>query len=281
MPSTRPFLPRVLVVFDFDGTLASDTTDAILDVYGVGREEWARNFEAPLGRGWDDIIRRGQALIALGRARGRPLSLEVLREAAAAVRPFPGALEMPDRLARIAGQVRPEIEVECIVLSSGYAEVIRATPIRAAFGRLFASTFHFDADGAAVCVKRIVGHAEKSMYLEAIGKGVDVGGANEPEQAGRKVDEHDRAALFDQMVYLGDGASDLHAFGFMLRNGGLAIAIDKDDTFDHADVQRPDQRVDNLARPDYSTDGELMRSLEHAVRACAERVALRALGQGE
>ncbi|HET7409772.1 MAG TPA: haloacid dehalogenase-like hydrolase [Paracoccaceae bacterium] len=281
MPATRPFLPRVLLVFDFDGTLASDTTDAVLDVYGVSREDWTRDFEEALGQGWDEIIRRGEALIALGRARGEPLSMDLLRHAAERVRLFEGVMEMPARLAHVAREVRDDIEVECIILSSGFAEVIKATPVPDVFSDLFASTFHFDADDRAVCVKRIVGHAEKSMYLEAIGKGVGVDGANEPEAAGRDVDEYDRRVLFDQMVYVGDGASDLHAFGFMLTNGGIGIAIDKDERFDHAAQQRRDQRVDNLARPDYTAGGELMRSLEHAVRAAAERIALRALGQGE
>lgn len=281
MPSTRPYLPRVLLVFDFDGTLASDTTDAVLSEYGISREDWARDFEAPLGEGWDEIIRRGQALIELGRARGEPLSLDVLRRAAARVRPFDGVLDMPGRLQEVAREVRPDIEVGCMILSSGYADVIKPTPIAPLFDQLFASTFHYDADGRAVCVKRIVGHAEKSMYLEAIAKDVGIEGANEPEAAGRTVDEHDRRVLFDQMVYLGDGASDLQSFGFMLSNGGIGIAIDKDDVFDHADKQQADQRVDNLARPDYSSGGELMQSLQHAVRACAHRIALRALGQGE
>ena len=281
MPATRPFLPRVLLVFDFDGTLASDTTDALLDVYGVGREEWTRDFEQPLGDGWDEIIRRGEALIALGRACGEPLSMDVIRRAAERVQPFEDVLEMPGRLAGVAREVREDVELDCMILSSGFAEIIKATPVAGAFGEIFASTFHFDEEGRAVCVKRIVGHAEKSMYLEAIGKGVGVGGANEPEEAGREVDEHDRRVLFDQMVYVGDGASDLHAFGFMLTNGGIGIAIDKDERFDHAAKQRRDQRVDNLARPGYAPGSELMRSLEHAVRAAAERVALRALGQGE
>jgi hypothetical protein len=86
---------------------------------------------------------------------------------------------------------------------------------------------------------------------------------------------------FDQMIYLGDGGSDLHAFGFMKSSGGLAIAIEKDGGFASADAQRPGQRVDNLARPDYSPGTELLESLEHAVTACASRIALRAAGQGE
>ena len=281
VPSTRPYTPRILLAFDFDGTLASDTIDAVLDLYDTDRETWSREFVEPLGQGWDAIIKRGQALIDLGRARGAPLTRGHLRRAAEQVRGFEGVLDMPEHLSRIAREVLPEIEVECVILSSGYAEVIEATHIAARFERVFASAFHFDANGRAVCIKRVIGHSEKTLYLDAMAKTMDIEGANAPAAAGSHVDEHDRYVPFDQMIYAGDGASDLHAFGFMRQQGGLAIAVDKDDEFDHAEAQRDDQRVDNLAHPDYSAGGELLQSLEHAVRACAQRIALRALGQGE
>jgi phosphoglycolate phosphatase-like HAD superfamily hydrolase len=281
MPATRPYIPRVLIAFDFDRTLGTESIDAILTLYDVDRATWNRDYDGALGEGWDDIIRRGQALIDLGTARAKPLGLELLREGAGRVRLYDGVLDMPDRLRAVAREIDPAIELEFVVLSSGYAEVIAATEIARVFDRILASTFHFDQEGRARCVKRIISHPQKALYLEALGKGVELGGANAPKSPGRDVDEHERHLPFDQMIYVGDGASDLQAFGFMRANGGLALAIDKDARFDSADAQTRSQRVDNLAPPDYRKGGELLTSLEHAVRACAARIALRALGRGE
>ena len=281
MPSTRPFIPRILLAFDFDGTLASDSIDAVLELYGLARADWDRDFVDALGDGWDAIMRRGQALIDLGKARDRPLTRALMREGAARVRLFDGVLDMPAHLRELARGVHPAIEVEFIVLSCGFDEIIGATEIGRVFDRSFASAFHYDGDDGAVCMKRIIGHPEKALYLEAIAKDLDVSGANAPESAGKDIDEHEHHVPFDQMIYVGDGGSDLHAFGFIRASGGLSIAIDKDEVFDHADQQLPAQRVDNLARPDYSQGTELLQSLEHAVQACASRIALRAAGQGE
>lgn len=281
MPATRPFLPHVLLVFDFDGTLGHDSTDALLARYGVTRAEWAHNHEEPLGKDWDAIIRRGQALIDLGRALGRPLTRDVLDETGQGLKLFPGVLEMPDRLRAVARAIHSEIELQFVVLSSGYAEIIEANPIAAAFDRILASAFHFSSDGRAVCVKRVVSHPEKVLYLRALAKDLDIGGANAPQAAGRDVPEGDRVVPYDQMIYVGDGASDLQAFGLMNDAGGIALAVDKDGKFDHAAEQQPGQRVDNLAPPEYAEDGQLLRSLTHAVRACASRIALRALARGE
>ena len=281
MPSTRPFIPRILLAFDFDQTLASDSIDAVLELYGMARPDWDRDFVKPLGDGWDAIMRRSQALIELARARDKPLTRELMREAAGRIRLYDGVLDMPEHLRELARGVHPEIELEFVVLSCGFSEIINGTEIGRLFDRSFASAFHFDGEGKAVCMKRIVGHPEKALYLEAMAKVLEVNDANAPEAAGRDIDEHEYHVPLDQMIYVGDGGSDLHAFGFMKASGGLAIAIDKDEVFDFADKQLPTQRVDNIARPDYSQGKELLHSLEHAVRACASRIALRAEGQGE
>jgi len=76
-------------------------------------------------------------------------------------------------------------------------------------------------------MKRIIRHSEKTLYLEAIANDLSVDGANAPEAAGRDVDEHDRHVPYDQMVYIGDGASDLHAFGFITKTGGLSVAVQR------------------------------------------------------
>ena len=280
MRATRPYIPRITLVFDFDKTLASSTIDVILEQFGLARSDWDRDFVGALGGGWDDIIKRGQALIDAGQAVGRPLTLELLREAATSVRPYNEVLDMPDRLRAAARTIHEPTEVEFIILSSGYAEVIEPTEVARRFDRVFASGFMF-RDDQAVCVKRIIDHPEKALYLDAIGKSEDISGANAPRMAGRPIDEHDRHVLFDQMVYVGDGASDLQAFGFLEGEGGIALAIAKDGKWEYTDQQLASQRVENVAEPDYAENAELFQSLRHAVEACAARIALRSLGQGE
>jgi hypothetical protein len=174
--------------------------------------------------------------------------------------------------------------LEFVVVSSGFAEVIRPTGLWGAFDRVYASTFHF-ADrtaegerGEAVCMKRIIPHAQKAMYIEAHAKGLDVDGPNGPEQAARVVDPQDMRMPLDQVIYGGDGESDLQAFGFVESRGGFAVAVKGGGGFDPGDRQLPGQRVENAADPDYRAGGELMTTLEHAVRAAASRVAMRAMG---
>lgn len=287
MSKTRAYTPRISLLFDFDETLATDSVDAIVEILGLSRDEWTARFETPLGEDWDEILLRGYGLIEAGRQVGRPLSTDVLGAAAERLTLYDGVLEMPDHLRRIARETHEPCEVEFVVLSSGFAEVIRPTPLSDTFDRIYASTFHFAEQGqdgevgAALCVKRIISHPQKALYLEAHAKGIDVDGANGPEHAAHSVRPEDMHVPFDQMIYGGDGASDLQAFGFVERTGGYAIAVKGGGGFNPGDAQTEAQRVENAAQPDYSVGGELMTTLEHAVRACASRAAIRALGTDE
>ena len=284
MSRTLPYTPRIALLFDFDKTLATDSVDAIVAVMGLSREAWTKRFEEPLGERWGEILRRGWALVEAGHATGNPLSTALMREAAGRLSLYDGVLEMPEHLRRIAREVHDACELEFVVLSSGFAEVIEATAIGDRFDRVYASTFHYAEDGSdgehgeAVCVKRIVTHPEKALYLEAHGKGMGVDGSNGPEHAGHDVAPEDMHVPFDQMIYGGDGDSDLQAFGFMERHGGHAVAVAGGGGFHPGDAQTRAQRVENVAPPDYSTGGELMTTLEHAVRACASRIAMRSMG---
>ncbi|UWQ22012.1 haloacid dehalogenase-like hydrolase [Jannaschia sp. W003] len=277
MQTTRPHIPRILLAFDFDRTLASDSIDAVCAVYGIDRDDWRSEYEEALGENWDQIIRRGQALIALGENRDRPLSKDVMREAAERIELFPGVLEMPGRLRAAAAEVAEGVELEFVVLSSGYDEIISRTAISDAFDRILASGFESDSDDRLFAVKRIVSHPEKALYLEALGKGAELSGSNGPERAGDPVGPDDMHCPFDQMIYLGDGASDLQAFGFLHEQGGLTIAVGVGEEGFAPGRLTDAQRVDAAPGPDYREGAPLMRALEHAVRACAHRIALRAI----
>ena len=281
MTATNPYIPRIGVLMDFDRTLASDTIDALCAEWDISREEWEERYNEPLGKGWDDILKRSWALIQCGRDRGRPLSLDFFEAAAGHLDIYRDAADLPERLKRAARDVHDDVEVETIILSSGYAEMIKHTSVAKTFDRLWAGTFYFRGDGEAIAAKRIISHGQKARYLEAYAKGLDLDAANEPETDSTDLSPDDMHVPLDQMIYVGDGLSDLKAFRFVTGSGGLAIAVDEDHSFAHEDSQTAQQRVENLAPPDYDEGGEMLESLKLAVTSAAARVAIRARGRGE
>ncbi len=281
MPATHPYIPRVAFIFDFDSTLACDTIDAMCAAWGMDRENWEERYNSNMGDNWDGILKRGMSLIECGKDRDEPLTREFFGRAADRIDIFEGVEHLPARLSEAARNVLPEIELELVVLSSGYIEMIERTVVEDLFDKTWAGGFHFDAEDRAIGMKRIIGHPEKARYLEAYAKGLDLDHANEPRVDDPDFAEHDMHVPFDQLIYVGDGLSDLEAFAFVANRGGIAIAIDESAKFDHSDQQTSDERVDNLAAPDYSEGSELLECLLHAARGAASRAAIRRFGKGE
>ena len=282
MPATHTAHGTIGLVFAFDLTLAPGSVDTLLDVLGLQRDEWTRCWLEPLqANGWDEILARGFALIEAAKTKGSRIDREVILETARRIEPYPGVVEMFDRLRATAEHDCPGVRLDFTILSSGFADIIVETELAKRFDRVWGSAFHEDESGAAIFVKRTITHPEKALYLAALAKGIGVEGANAPEGAAREVDEADMRFPVDQLIYVGDGASDLEAFGYVEGNGGLAIAVDKDARFDAEGKMLTSQKVENLAPPDFSDGGQMLQSLTFAVRSAAARVALRRLSRGE
>ena len=280
MTATNPYIPRLSFLFDFDKTLAGDSLNALLGVLGIDREAFDADYIAPLGDGWDKFLRRGHAILTLARDRGITLDEGLFREAALSNPLFPEVCDMPARLRTRAAEVHRGTQVTVGILSSGFIELIAPTAIGRAVDTIAAAAFHFE-DGRAVAVRRTITHGEKALHLRAHAEGRSARDTNSPGASADVVAPRDMHVLYDQMCYVGDGVSDLQAFGYLEDRGGLTIAVADGGAFAYEDRQSVTQRVENLAPPDYSDGSELMESLLAAATAGAARIRLRSMGDGE
>ena len=87
-----------------------------------------------------------------------------------------------------------------------------------------------------------------------------------------------------QILYIGDGASDMPAFQLMNENGGIALGVvsaNQITDWGGYKAMRRERRVQNLAPADYSEGSELLRSIQFGVESICKLIALRSLGKGE
>jgi phosphoglycolate phosphatase-like HAD superfamily hydrolase len=284
--ATTHLKDRIAVVFDFDLTLGEDSLDVLLGKLGVDPEAFRRERVDPLdAAGWDHLLARVKALVDLSDERDGAVTESLLEETGRDTPLFEGVGDLFDRLRDAADAVAPGVRVEFYVLTAGFAEVPGATPIAHQFERIWGGAGHFADDGRLDFPKRVVTYPEKVRYLLALAKGLGEGGDDAPSDVYRDVPEADWHVPFDQMVYVGDGSSDLPAFDLMSSRGGVAVGV----VGPEGEVSRwgsdmrvhADRRVQNLARADYTEGSELLRSLTLAVESVAKLVALRRLGAGQ
>ena len=284
---TRRVHRRIALVFDFDQTLAGDSVEALLNHLGLDRGEFvAKRLDPKKADGWDPIAARFQSLVEVSRERrDGPITRDMLGEIGRDLGTFDGVPEMFARLRDAACEVADGIEVVFHVCSSGIAEIIRGTPVYGEFDSVAAGEFAYGADGGIMAAKRIVSHVEKTRYCHAIAVGdtpvEDI--ATRPVDLHSPLDDADIRVPFRQMIYAGDGSSDVPVFSLMNSRGGIAIGVKPSGGkawkagADIADGRR----VLNLTPPDYTEGGEMLQSLKLAVGAICHRIALSALSAGE
>ena len=290
--ATRPLAPRIALVFDFDDTLAHDSFDLLFeqldqDPDHLKHERMERLYED----GWEEAMAHIHVLGELDRTGEAVVDREALQRAGREATLMPGLEGMFERVRSAAHEADEDLEgerdgapleVEFYVLSAGLGDVIRASPVASEFDGIWACEVHY-RDGRVRGAKQVVTHSEKARYLLQLSRGLEPVRGNPPDPY-IDVPEEDLHVPLSQIVFVGDGASDMPAFALMQERGGVAIGVysaDEAADWDAIEKVQRSRRVDNIAPADYREGSELMRSLELAVSSVARRVALRRLGAGE
>jgi hypothetical protein len=284
--STQELHDRIVLVFDFDQTLGEGAVDVLLRKLQVDPERFARETVEPLLRqGWDLSLARFKALIDLSESLGGAVTESVLRAVGRDLPLYPEVELVFDRLRAASHAIAPGVEVEFHVLTAGFVEVPTSTAIAHEFKDIWGSAGHYAPDGRLVFPKRIITYPEKVHYLLQLAKGLSVEGPDAPADVFRHVPEEKWHVPFSQMIYVGDGASDLPAFELLSRQGGLSIGVfgpgGSASDWGRERHMHSGQRVQNVAEANYAEDAELMQSLRLGVEAIAKLIALRRLGRDE
>ena len=278
---------RIAVVFDLDDTLAPDTYGSVVErCCEVDPETFERERVQKLQRqGWNVTLARFFCLIEESERRDGAITRESLAEVGREITLFEGVPELFDRLERVVKACFAEAELEFYLLSGGLLDVARALPIADRFKKIWACEFHFGDKQEVKFIKRVITFPEKVRYLLALSKGMDEQDPDGlPADVYRPVPEEELYVPLDQVVYVGDGASDMPAFELMNQAHGVAIGVYKQrarsDWPGYEEV-RDGTRVQNLAPVDFREGSELMQSLTLAVEQLCKRIALRKLARGE
>ena len=285
--STKPFANRLAIVFDFDETLADDTLALLLKDLGLDADLFKQERVQPLvDDGWDEYIARAYCLVEESKTRKGEdkITQARLAQVGRELQPYPGVTEMFDRLRQCAQNVVDGVEVEFYLISGGFIEMARNTSIAKNFKAMWGCQFHYGEDGEIKFIKQQMTNTEKTSYLYYLSKGMDSEKEKDLMYAFDNVAEEKLRIPLTQIIYVGDGASDAPCFAVVNQGGGIGIGLYKGsdrDNWTQQDKIDANQRVANIAPPDYSENSELMQSLVLAVEGVCKQIALRKLSIGE
>ena len=283
--ATKPLSNYIAVVFDFDDTLVPDTVDSLLESLGIDALKFRQERIQPLvDNGWDKIMARFYAIIEESKRQGNKITQEYLAKFGQELAPFDGVPEMFDRLRRSAYEINPKVEVEFYLISCGMVDIARYNCIAPNFKEMWGCEFHYNKDGGIEFLKKIVTHTEKTRYLFQIAKGIEGQQQDGKTFVYRDVPPEELHVPLTQVIYVGDGASDIPCFSLLNEEQGMAIGVYKDTTpkeWSREIEISKSQRLANLAPAEFGEGSELMRSLTLAVESLCKQISLLQLSVGE
>lgn len=147
------------------------------------------------------------------------------------------------------------LTVEHYVISSGLREMIEGTTIAKEFKEIFASEFMYDESGYPVWPKLSVNYTNKTQFVYRINKGVlDI---SNDRDLNSSTPEELRRVKFTNMIYIGDGLTDVPCMKLVRSSGGTSIALYNKNKSEVAKDMIEHERVDFAFKADYSEGSDL------------------------
>jgi len=225
-PSKASFDKKTIaLVYDFDGTLSPRPMQDYAFLPQLGEDAaafWKESNALARKEGADGLITYMHLLYKKAKAKNLRIDRADLVAQGKNVELFPGVEEWFDE---IAGYVKLRSEthgtsLRHYLVSSGLTEIIEGTRIYKRFHNVFASEYWFEAYDLPY-PKRVITDTGKTQYLFRINKGIE----NLGDSINRHMPETARPIPFANMIYFGDGDTDVPSMAVMRKNGGHAVAV--------------------------------------------------------
>ena len=252
----------IALIYDFDKTL----TDKDMQDYGfipslgmTPEDFWRDCNNMAHEKKMDGIL--AMMYFMIERARGKSvLTADTLKELGKDVNYYPGVTEWFDAVNEYGKS--KGVVIEHYIISSGLKKIIEGTEIAKNFCEIFASEFVYDEYGVPYWPAVALNYTSKIQFLYRINKGIfDV---SDDKNLNDSMEERNRRIPFCNMIYIGDGLTDVPSMKVTRLNGGHSIGVYADEQENACKMMKAG-RINFMAKADYTKDSELMRIVKRIV----------------
>ena len=267
------------IAYDFDGTLAPGSMQEhqFLPDIGMKAEEfWKEVKSLAKEHQADEVLVYMNLMLRKATATSVPVRKEDFKKQGETIELFEGVETWFDRITEYGR--KKGVRIEHYLVSSGNAEIVAGTPIVSKFAQVYASKFMFNENGVADWPALAVNYTTKTQYLFRINKGAH--DLSDNSKINEFVEKRKRPVPFENMVFIGDGSTDVPCFRLVKDQGGLSIAVFKPKTKnakEKANKYKIDGRVHCVVPAKYTEDSELDRVVKASIDSIVSRGTLRSL----
>ena len=257
-------MKNIAIICDCDNTLMPDQPSLLLKDNGMEPQLFWDDIDVMVKDGWDPPLAWMTKLIKLIQdEKIKQNTNEKLAEFSASVETYPGASHFIDEINSKLTK-KSDVSVEGYVVSSGIESMMKGSSIANSFTDIFGGRL-YEENGIISGIKSSITFTEKTKFIFAINKGITSQIREKPYDVNDFIAFEERRIPFENMIYLGDGPSDIPCFSMIEKLGGTSIAIDsKDEWSKKWEYELRNRKMDSY-KPDYSENSELRKKLESII----------------
>ncbi|MFQ7240843.1 HAD family hydrolase [Agathobaculum sp.] len=251
--------PIVAIMYDFDKTLCTKDMQEYAFIPALGMSSsafWSEVNAMTDAEEMDNILAYMYKMVEKAKEKKVPITRDTFQEMGSKVEYFDGVKTWFERINAYGEKVG--VRVEHYIVSSGIKEIIEGTEIARFFKKIYACEFMYDYNGSIQWPKFAVNYTAKTQFLFRINKGVLTIDSKSADKLNRFTPENERRVPFRNMIYIGDGLTDVPCMKLVKSYGGQSIAVfDQEKGKDAAEALKAANRVNFVAAADYGTGSDI------------------------
>lgn len=246
--------PIIAMMYDFDKTLCTKDMQEYSFIPEVNMDSttfWKEVTKLAEEEKMDRILSYMYYMLKTARKEDVPIRKHDFMMAGKNIELFLGVESFFDRINAYGKELG--VQIEHYIISSGLKEIIQGSLLKDKFKKIYACEFHYDVNGVADWPALTVNYTNKTQFLFRINKGVLP--VYEDEQLNEFLPDIERRVPFRNMIYIGDGLTDVPCMKLVKENGGQSIAV-----YTKKEIVEPllsNRRVDFICEADYREGKEL------------------------
>ncbi|MDO4197525.1 MAG: HAD family hydrolase [Erysipelotrichaceae bacterium] len=262
---------KLALIYDFDKTLSPKDMQEFHYIQSLGYENaadfWKECDRFSHENNCDGILSYMYMMVK----KDENLTRKQLRKEGKYIKLYKGVDTWFERINEYGKQ--HNVEVEHYIISSGLADIIKGTKIAKYFKKIYACTYVYDNEGKVLWPGRVVNYTMKTQYLFRINKGVLA--EDNDEDLNSSTPESSKYIRLEDMVYFGDGSTDVPSMKVVQQNGGITIAVFGDDSKrEKAEKLYEDKRATFVVKADYSKNSRIEKIVKGIIDSTEARKKL-------
>ena len=257
--------PIIALLYDFDKTLCTTDMENYTFIPALGytpAQFWQKANGFGRDNHMDGLLAYMYTMIQECAAQNIKLDRAFLNHCGESIQLFPGVREWFARINAFGESLG--VQVEHYVISSGLREIIEGSGIAQELREIYACEFYYNENGDACWPKLDVNFTNKTQFVYRINKGIlDV---SRDKELNDSMPDDSKRVPFTNMIYMGDGLSDVPCMKMMRAYGGQAIAVYQASNRQGVEKLLADGRVDFILPADYREGMELDRTVRDILR---------------